>query len=129
VGALVGALSGAALTAWLKPSDEALVSGMLRHLPEISPDKARGAVIGAVNGAAVGAFLIAIVGRTLGAWLALLLLMIAGATYGGLREPGFSDMSWTFLVLSALAGILGGGLLGLLFGAIRAAAGNKQPQR
>jgi hypothetical protein len=121
-GALAGALTGVLLVIFLPPPEAAIIEALHKGMPKLEPDRIRGAVVGLVGGLLVGMAVLGVVGRSIESFGAVLVLLIAGAVYGGYRQADALEMAWPLLLAGTLGGVLVGALLGLLVGGIIAAA-------
>jgi hypothetical protein len=121
-GALVGALAGALLVVLLPPPEAVLVEALHKGLPKLEPDRIRGALVGLAGAFLVGMLIVAVVGKSIESFCAVVVLMLGGAIYGGYRRADPLEMGWSIVTAGTAAGILAGAMLGLVVGAIIAAA-------
>jgi hypothetical protein len=120
-GALVGALAGVLLVIFLPPPEATIIDALHKGMPKLEPDRIRGSVVGLVGGLLIGLAVLGVVGRSIESFCALLVLLIAGAVYGGYRQAEPFEMAWPLLLAGTLGGVLVGALIGLMVGGIIAA--------
>ncbi len=117
----VGAVVGVVLMALLGPSAAEVLDAInqaTHSAKGLNPEVLPGVIVGFAGGLLAGCLLMAVAGRTLEAVSASLVLMLAGAVYGGFRHTNAGEVALVLLLAGALAGILAGAAAGALVGVI-----------